>query len=574
MAATSAALSASATTYRTCPRSGLQFERNAELLMKFNAVTAVVALLVGGILAIGVVLTRWPAVHWLAADTFYTVLTAHGINMLIFWMIFFEVAVLYFCSSTLLRCRIATPRIAWLAYALMLIGAVMNNIDVFRGNSSVMMTSYVPMMATPWFYLGLILFAVGALIACFVFFGTLVVAKRDKTYQGSVPLVTFGAIVAAIIAVFTIVSGAIILIPTFFLSIGLIKEVDPLIYRTIWWAFGHSSQQINVAAHISIWYMVAAVVFGAKPMSERVSRGAFLLYIFFLQLASAHHLLADPGVSTEWKVVNTSYFMYFAVLASMIHGLTVPGAMEVAQRAKGYNKGLFEWLRKAPWGNPTFSGVFISIIGFGFLGGISGVMMGTEQLNLLIHNTIYVPGHFHATVVIGTTLSFMALTYFLIPVLFRRETIAPGLAKIQPYLFGFSMYFFCLVMMGAGTLGVSRRHWDMAFSGAALAYEWPGAAYLMMGLVGIGGIAAITGGALFIYITVGSLLWGKKLDQGVVSPRFTPIPPTAPTATAQTYGSAGFTAPGTFVLAMVFLVAFVLYYFINWKYLAQLWGLS
>ncbi len=574
MAATSAALSASATTYRTCPRSGLQFERNAELLMKFNAVTAVVALLVGGILAIGVVLTRWPAVHWLAADTFYTVLTAHGINMLIFWMIFFEVAVLYFCSSTLLRCRIATPRIAWLAYALMLIGAVMNNIDVFRGNSSVMMTSYVPMMATPWFYLGLILFAVGALIACFVFFGTLVVAKRDKTYQGSVPLVTFGAIVAAIIAVFTIVSGAIILIPTFFLSIGLIKEVDPLIYRTIWWAFGHSSQQINVAAHISIWYMVAAVVFGAKPMSERVSRGAFLLYIFFLQLASAHHLLADPGVSTEWKVVNTSYFMYFAVLASMIHGLTVPGAMEVAQRAKGYNKGLFEWLRKAPWGNPTFSGVFISIIGFGFLGGISGVMMGTEQLNLLIHNTIYVPGHFHATVVIGTTLSFMALTYFLIPVLFRRETISPGLAKIQPYLFGFSMYFFCLVMMGAGTLGVSRRHWDMAFSGAALAYEWPGAAYLMMGLVGIGGIAAITGGALFIYITVGSLLWGKKLDQGVVSPRFTPIPPTAPTAAAQTYGSAGFTAPGTFVLAMVFLVAFVLYYFINWKYLAQLWGLS
>ncbi|MBU6466893.1 MAG: cbb3-type cytochrome c oxidase subunit I, partial [Burkholderiales bacterium] len=203
-----------------------------------------------------------------------------------------------------------------------------------------------------------------------------------------------------------------------------------------------------------------------------------------------------------------------------------------------------------------------------------GVMMGTEQLNLLIHNTIYVPGHFHATVVIGTTLSFMALTYFLIPVLFKRETIAPGLAKIQPYLFGFSMYFFCLVMMGAGTLGVSRRHWDMAFSGAALAYEWPGAAYLMMGLVGIGGIAAITGGALFIYITVGSLLWGKKLDQGVVSPRFTPIPPTAPTAAAQTYGSAGFTAPGTFVLAMVFLVAFVLYYFINWKYLAQLWGLS
>jgi len=542
--------------------------------MIVNAVTAVVALLVGGILAIGVVLTRWPTVHWLAADTFYMVLTAHGIDMLIFWIIFFEMAVLYFCSSTLLRCRIATPKVAWAAFALMLIGAVMNNVAVFQGSSSVMMTSYVPMMAAPTFYLGLILFAVGALIGCFVFFGTLVIAKREKTYQGSVPLVTFGAIVAAIIAVFTIASGAIILIPTFLLSVGIISYVDPLIYRTIWWAFGHSSQQINVAAHISIWYAVAAIAFGAKPMSERVSRGAFLLYILFLQLASAHHLLADPGVSTAWKVVNTSYFMYFAVLASMIHGLTIPGAIEVAQRAKGYNNGLFEWLRKAPWSNPVWSGVFISIIGFGFLGGISGVMMGTEQLNMIIHNTIYVPGHFHATVVVGTTLSFMALTYFLIPVLFRREMINPGLAKIQPYLFGFSMYFFCLVMMGAGTLGVSRRHWDMAFNGSAMAYEWPGAAYLLMGLVGIAGIAAILGGAIYIYITVGSLLWGKKLSSGTVSANFTPIPPTAPTAAAQSYGSAGFAAPGTFVLAMVFLVSFVLYYFINWKYLSQVWGLS
>lgn len=562
------------TTYRLCPRSGLQFEAQAEKLMIANAVAAVGFLLLGGLLAIGVVLTRWPAVHWLDAPTFYQVLTAHGLDMLIFWIIFFEIAVLYFCSSTLLRCRIATPKVAWLAFALMVIGAVTNNIAVYQGGSSVMMTSYVPMMAAPSFYLGLILFAVGALIACFVFFGTLVVAKREQTYQGSVPLVTFGAVTACIIAVFTITSGAIILIPTYLMSLGLIGNVDALIYRTIWWAFGHSSQQINVATHISVWYLVAAIAFGARPMSERVSRGAFLLYILFLQLASAHHLLADPGLSTEWKVVNTSYFMYFAVLASMIHGLTIPGAMEVAQRQKGFTKGLFEWLRKAPWGNPVFSGIFISIIGFGFLGGISGVMMGTEQLNMIIHNTVYVPGHFHATVVIGTTLTFMALTYYLIPVLFKREMIVPQLAKWQPYLFGFAMYFFCLAMMGAGTLGVSRRHWDMTFGGVAMAYEWPGAAYLMMGLAGIGGVTAIIGGALFVYITVGSLLFGKRLDAGASSQAVTPVPPTTPAAVVQSYGSLGFAAPGTFTLAMVFLAAFVLYYFINWKYLSTLWGLS
>src|SRR5690606_30723262 len=147
-----------------------------------------------------------------------------------------------------------------------------------------------------------------------------------------------------------------------------------------------------------IWYLIVAMLFGARPLSEKVSRFAFLLYIAVLQLASAHHSLVDPGVSSEWKIFNTSYAMYLAVMASMVHGVTVPGSMEAAQRAHGYTNGLFEWLRKAPWGNPVFSAMIISLFGFGFIGGITGVVMGAEQVNLLIHNTLYVPGHFHGTV--------------------------------------------------------------------------------------------------------------------------------------------------------------------------------
>jgi cytochrome c oxidase subunit 1 len=568
--------------FRTCPATGLVYHEPAEKLMRWNAVAGVVALLVGGILALLVTTTRWQAIHLLPPDWFYLVLTAHGLNMLVFWIIFFEIAVLYFCASTLLRCRLAAPGMAWAAFWLMIIGALVNNVAVFRGDSSVMFTSYAPMGAHPAFYLGLILFAVGALIACFVFFGTLVVGRSEKTYNGSVPLVTFGAVTAAIIAVFTIASGAIILIPTFLWSLGLIDHIDSLMYRTVWWAFGHSSQQINVAAHVSVWYAIAAIVFGAKPMSEKVSRTAFLLYIMFLQLASAHHLLADPGLTSNWKIFNTSYAMYLAVLASMVHGLTVPGAIEVAQREKGFNNGLFEWLRKAPWANPCFSAMFISLIGFGFLGGISGVMMGTEQLNLIIHNTIYVPGHFHATVVIGTTLAFMGLTYFLIPTLFRRELMFPGMAKWQPYLFGLGMCGFSLFMMGAGTLGVPRRHWDMSFAGNALGYEFPGTAWLMMSLMGICGLAAIAGGVMYLLITVCSVFIGKKITtpgfahvraKDGVAPAPQPVA-VAISAHGTNIGTAGFVAPGTFVLAMVFMVAFVLYYFVNWKYLSTVWPLS
>jgi cytochrome c oxidase subunit 1 len=62
-------------------------------------------------------------------------------------------------------------------------------------------------------------------------------------------------------------------------------------YRLVWWAFGHSSQQINVAAHVSIWYLTGAVLFGAKPMSEKVSRFAFFLYIL---------CCSSPAPTTCW----------------------------------------------------------------------------------------------------------------------------------------------------------------------------------------------------------------------------------------------------------------------------------
>jgi cytochrome c oxidase subunit 1 len=332
---------------------------------------------------------------------------------------------------------------------------------------------------------------------------------------------------------------------------------------------GHSSQQINVSAHVAVWYAIAALIFGAKPLSEKVSRTAFLMYILFLQLASAHHMLVEPGLSSEWKIFNTSYAMYLAVLGSMIHGLTVPGSIEAAQRRKGYTRGLFEWLRRAPWGNPAFSGMFMSLVFFGFLGGISGVVLGTEQINMIMHNTVYVPGHFHATVVTGTTLAFMAITYLIVPLLFRREIIWPKIAQWQPYVFGIGMALVSVFMMGAGTLGVSRRHWDITFADATLTFEYPPAAFLMMGLNGMSAVLAGLGGFMFIAVIVGSILWGKRRDAAAAAPA------PAPAAAVGAYGSAGTAAvPGTFVLALVFLAVFVLYYFVNWKYLAETWGVA
>ncbi len=563
------------TSFRICPTTGLKINAQADALIKANAVAATVSLLIGGIAAVLVLLTRWQVVHLLPAAWFYRILTVHGMSMLIFFILFFEMAVLYFASAAVLNSRVATPRLAWASFWLMVVGALLVEWMMWAGRADVLFTSYVPLRADPLFYLGVILFAVGALLVLAIFFATLVVARRERTYQGSVPLVTFGAATAAIIAVVTLGHGAAIYIPTFLWSLGLMK-VDPEIYRMVWWGLGHSSQQINVAAMVSIWYLLGALTIGSIVLNEKVSRTAFVLYVLFINIAAAHHLLVDPGLPPAWKVWNTSYAMYLAVLASMIHGFTVPAGMEAGQRLRGLAKGLFEWLRKAPWGDPGFSALVFSIIIFGFVGGITGVTFGTEQINIIAHNTLRIPGHFHATVVAGTALAFMGLTYYLIPLIFRRQVAFWKLAKIQPYLFASGMFIFTVFMTFAGTFGVPRRHYDISFSQAPFAVQFNPAVDLVMGIMAVGGLVAAAGGAFYILITVWSVFFGKPLPAaaaGAVVPGMYGVPQgvtTPPKPLPETVTRHGPT-PGTLVLVLVFLAAFVAYYFVNWKLLSGVW---
>jgi cytochrome c oxidase subunit 1 len=378
--------------HRVCPATGRVIATAAEGLIKVNAVVAVVSLLIGAIAALLLVLTRWQAVHLLPAVWYYRILGVHGMNMLIFFIIYFEMAVLWFASTVLLNARPANPKLGWFSFGLMMAGTLMVEWVQWTGRADVLFTSYPPLKAHPALYLGVILFAVGALTVTGLFFATLVIAKREKRYEGSVPLVVYGAVTAAIIAVITLLHGAMIYIPTFLWSIGLIKSIDPQIYRMIWWALGHSSQQINVAAMVAVWYMLSGLTIGGVVLNEKVSRSAFVLYVLFISMASAHHLLVDPGFSPAWKIVNTSYFMYMAVLASMIHGFTVPAGMELGMRLRGFTDGLFGWLRRAPWGDPGFSSLVFSVVVFGFVGGITGVTLGTEQINIIAHNTMRIPG--------------------------------------------------------------------------------------------------------------------------------------------------------------------------------------
>lgn len=567
---------AEASAYRQCQVTGLIVDRSAERQIMAHAVTAVVYLAIGGLLALFLALTRWQVFHLLPAKPFYELLSAHGMAMLIFWILFFEMAGLIFGSTVLLSARMVAPVLGWIAYGMMLVGSVISLTLMLMGEATVMFTAYPPMRAVPAYYAAVLVFAVGAIVGVVHFFINVIAAKR-RGDVGTLPLFTFALVAAATLALWSLLSGAIALIPTFLWSINLLPAPDPGFYRLFFWGLGHGAQQVNLAAMIAIWYGLASLTTGAKPVNEGLSRVAIVLYVLFIQMGSMHHLLADPGMGTWVRNINTSYFMYGAVIGSLIHAFSIPASVELALRQQGLRNGLFQWLRRAPWGEPGFGALAVSLFMFGVLGGVSGVIIGGPQLNLIAHNTLVIPAHFHMTVVAGTTTAFMGISYYLVPLIFQRELMHRGLARIQPYLFGLGMLVFGIGMGLAGHWGLPRRHWDVSFSTITALHanllDGPEVG-VFLALLGIGAIIAVLGGMLYVHVIVGTVFLGIRAsapDVGAVpSDTFQSAP-----SSVSIEEPSGFAVPGTVVLAFSFLVLFIALYGYSWLELSSVpWRFS
>lgn len=575
---------------RTCAVTGFVVDRNAQRLTLANAVIAVVLLAAGGAMAVLIALQRQGLP--ISDEWWYRLLASHGVTMLLFWILFFEVAGLYFGSTVLLNARMRAPRVAWINLGAMFVGVLMTQWAMFTGRAVVMFTAYPPMTAHWAYYAGVLIVAVGVLVACVQFFVNVVAARRERTFEGSLPLVVYGFAAAAIIAVYSLGSGAVAYGMLFLHSIDLMQSVDPATYRLFFWGIGHGAQQVNLAAMVAIWYALVALTVGGRPVNEGLSRFAFLLYIAFIHLGAVHHLLVDPGLGTSHRIMNTSYLLYLAVLASLIHAFSLPAAIEVAQRERGIGRGLFGWLVKAPWREPGFSSLVLSIVYFGFIAGVTGVLMGTMQLNMVIHNTLFVVGHFHATVVSGTTLAFMGISYYLVPLLSRRELASPRLARWQPYVFASGLAILTLGMLIAGQMGVPRRVADLSYERAPLSVDLfsTGATPTVMLLISAGAMLAVAGGVMYVWNMVATLFFGRRSEQpdaGLVI-AFGPLAkqreaartevPAALPATGTGWSSrllqgrwARFEAPGTYLTVLVFLAWFVVMYIAAHLNLSRAW---
>ena len=140
------------------------------------------------------------------------------------WPVFFEVAAMVFASWILLNARVWSMKLGWLSFALMTGGSVVLLLTILLGDASVMFTAYPPLVATQWFYVGYLVFAVGALVAIVNFALTIVAARAEGAHEGSLPLITYGVGCAAILALLSILSGLVALIPAWVYANGWIDR--------------------------------------------------------------------------------------------------------------------------------------------------------------------------------------------------------------------------------------------------------------------------------------------------------------------------------------------------------------
>ena len=290
-------------------------------------------------------------------------------------------------------------------------------------------------------------------------------------------------------------------------SFGLVAGIDPIVARTYFWWFGHPLTYFWLVPAYVLWYTVIPRVAGGKLFSDAVTRVVFVQFILFSTPVGFHHQFTDPGMPAGWKLVHT-FTTYAIMFPSLVTAFTVIASLELAGRMRG-GTGLFGWIARLPWSDPFFASVALAMITFA-LGGFGGAINAAYAMNAMIHNTAWIQGHFHLTVGTAVALSFMGVSYWMLPRLTGRALVWPRIATLQPYLWFVGMQCFSIPNHIAGVLGMPRRVYTGEFQGVAAAQQW----VPLVDLSAIGGVILFVSAMCYVGVLVGTMLVSARGAHG------------------------------------------------------------
>ncbi|MDB5071451.1 MAG: cytochrome [Candidatus Eremiobacteraeota bacterium] len=435
---------------------------------------------------------------------YYRMLTAHGVLMALVFTTFFITGLFtYSTYKTIPRVRSTT--LGWIGYLVMLVGTVMAAVAILDGSASVLYTFYAPLKASPVFYFGATFLVLGTwCVAADIFLNVAWFKAHNRGLR--IPLPAFIATCTMtmwIIATLGVVAEMGLLIPW---SLGWTSGIDVGLTRMFFWYFGHPLVYFWIMAAYAIWYTVVPETFRGKIFSDGLTRLAFIMLLLLSTPVGLHHQYLDPGISAGWKWMHT-VTTYGVVIPSFMTAFAIFATFELAARRAGV-RGFLNTVRWLPWKNPVFAGPALGMILFIF-GGFGGVVNNSYSMDVLVHNTMWIVGHFHITVGGPAALTFIGAAYGLIPALTGRQLFAPKLALIQVYTWFFGMSIMSIAMHWAGLLGSPRRTSDVSYFGAQGAATWH--AHMVWAAVG-GTIVAISV-LMFIIVATGTYVASRRTEE-------------------------------------------------------------
>ncbi len=474
-------------------------------LIGAHIITALVALSFGIFLGPFQVFRRAPALEWdiPVFSYYYQALTVHGVMNALFFTTFFIVGFSYFVTTRSLQRDMWSPKLAWTAYWSMLLGIVLVLYALITNQANVLYTFYPSMVAHPTFYLGLVLLVVGTWIVTGNLFMTY--SQWRKEHPGErVPLAVYATLVNFVVWTVSSIGVAIeVLFMLLPLSLGLVNTTDPQTARALFWFFGHPLVYFWLLPAYTSWYTMLPKQTNSKILSDPLARVAFMLFMIFSIPVGVHHMFTDPGVSAVMKGIHT-VFTFVVALPSFLTAFNIGAMLERSGRQRGAT-GLFDWLWKQDWKDPIIAAQLSGMILF-LGGGFSGIINASLTLNIALHNTSWIPAHFHQTLAGAVTMTYFGILYWLLPMIRGRKLYSKKVALWQVYTWLAGMATFGHAYGAAGILGVPRRT-DL---GAAPYVNEAAVSYLNYSIIA-GVLLLISSVLLFINI-FGTLFFSKEVD--------------------------------------------------------------
>lgn len=387
---------------------------------------------------------------------YYQGLTLHGIINAIVLTTFFAIAFGNVIVSQFLRLPLSR---LWtqMAMALMLLGTFLIAWKVLSGQASVLYTFYPPLKAHPIFYIGLVLFVVGSWVGFWVWIPPYLKWRREK------PTLKTPLAVVGILSTFSVWQLATLpvayevivqLIPW---SFGWVEGVNITLARTLFWFFGHPLVYFWLIPTYIMYYTILPAIIGGKLFSDFAGRFVFLVFIVISCPLGLHHQYADPGIGSGYKFLH-AILTSLVSIPSLMTAFTIAASMEYAAKRLG-GTGLFAWWEKLPYFDRErwlFPYLFCGLVIFIF-GGFTGIVNASYNVNLQVHNTAWIPAHFHMTVGGPIFLGILGMSLMLITGLTGKRLADARAAMLVPYFWLLGIVISSGAAFFGGLIGIPRR---------------------------------------------------------------------------------------------------------------------